>query len=110
MRAAFGAGAIHWLAGAGMVLADDILGNGQVRIETAGSMVDLLSDLIPNVADRRRVAPFLIVEGLIDGDPSVYSSSQVSRAKRDLMEILASRVESGEASQYQSLLDAFLSA
>ena len=89
---------------------DDILGNGQVRIETAGSMVDLLSDLIPNVADRRRVAPFLIVEGLIDGDPSVYSSSQVSRAKRDLMEILASRVESGEASQYQSLLDAFLSA
>ena len=33
MRAAFGAGAaVHWLAGAGMVLADDILGNGHLDL------------------------------------------------------------------------------
>ena len=86
---------------------DDILSNGVDQIESSGSMVDLLSNLIPNVSDRKRVAPFLIAEGLIDGDASIFSASQVSRAKKELIEIIGRSLAGGEADQYQSLMDAF---
>ena len=90
--------------------ADDILHRGSNSIMDANevsSMVEMLSDLIPNIEDRRTVAPFLIVEGLVNGDPSMYTNTQVGKAKKALFEIIKGRIEDGEGSGYQLLLGAF---